>query len=1452
MSALGSAQDPPVSSVAHLPPPPTRAVTSPVQPSEGPNDPRSKNKIHSKKSELSENDFAVLKGIVQCISNPALPSDPSTADQSPEFSPVSAPTAPPTLSEPSPDDPRLFQPHLPPHIPGSNKPKNIYRGGSPISSDEDSNQITTLECDPARACTDERNKPNRGEHVRQGPDTGERGIQRQLFPPQHEHESADRRQDRPEHSFKQVHGGKGPEREARGGRRYGREERDYHRTRRDREEHGYRHERHNRETHRYQPRAMRVDSEPPGELFPREERPVSMSPLQSRALSSPLLIPPRNISPPSIPHNTVPLIPHPHHFMPAPSLLSHPNFIPPSTGPYPQQLPYTPPYPPGPYPNGLQSQLGQVTQVPGSYSSPILFPNFTNPNPPLNQSPPAPWGGQPPSYPIPSHTPRSPAAERSGRGRHGYKNNPAKRDFVLSHFKQAHFPREQFTNLAPLARAASPKHKREQREAPPQENRPTAGRGDGERQASPPGNEADPSPPVCSPILEPFSEPLSDQDELEGVSDVKKKIAEIPRTPMATADLSVEIKSPASETDVEEPRLEIVLPGEDTSNLLRGPQTGVGAVPTASPVQPVSVTQTQEHEQPGESPLIENNRPVSEPIVTPTAPAKLTSVSTCDNPLAPDSTALERARVRPPLNMVHKHTEPRILIAPIDNSVLHTSFRSEAKSPLFSPPHRAIPLQLPLRYSAAISSDESLKFSVPFPLPKTPEESPQSDRSNPKSPSITPSPSHLSGAQGDPRPAEQLEPLPRGTKSKRGKRKSETPARKRQRRATTQVRLWDEEVPGLLQDDACLFYCQAIPKCLECKKHQHHSSMSYLTQLVNERRAACGFIGFRKLSDLNKTNCFVTGFLTDKDADSYDLNLWRFIPPSDPSRSIPPKEAVYLLTSLQHYFCASMLPDVELHHAASQSVALSQVPNHGHPAWKKHVYQARELCDVCETAIFSGHFFCDACSYTVCRKCFELKSELPETEQDLCKEFMWRYCAKKHRKHKPSDLLIAEIVPRDIVTETHQEMHSVLKKLDIDKSCVVYEKLPLQPPDSKVCPEAIPLTVPTPFPVLAPYTYLCDGQILNLLDAKHEANIRQFRQYWNRGEPLVISNCHRDLCAALWQPESFLRDFGEEVVKPVDCLTRNAVSTMKLSSFWNGFTDISERIQSTDQVPLILKLKDWPPDHDFMDKMPERYEDYTANLPMPEYTTREGTFNLASRLPPEFLKPDLGPKMYIAYGSAAFDSMATTSLHIDISDAMNLMIFVSRSVTTIPDTDLERIIQDEITQIDKLIAESSIEVQERAKNPKNIPGALWHIFSADDSPKIRRFIRKYHEETNTPVKETSDPIHDQSIYLDQELRRRLAEEYGVAGWEIIQFVGDSVFIPAGAPHQVKNLFNCIKVAEDFVSPENVSHCIRLTEEFRHLSKFHTNHEDKLQINNIVYHSVKDAIGTLRKVLEKYS
>lgn len=47
-----------------------------------------------------------------------------------------------------------------------------------------------------------------------------------------------------------------------------------------------------------------------------------------------------------------------------------------------------------------------------------------------------------------------------------------------------------------------------------------------------------------------------------------------------------------------------------------------------------------------------------------------------------------------------------------------------------------------------------------------------------------------------------------------------------------------------------------------------------------------------------------------------------------------------------------------------------------------------------------------------------------------------------------------------------------------------------------------------------------------------------------------------------------------------------------------------------------------------------------------------------------------------------------------------------------------------------------------------------------------------------------------------------------------------------------------------MSPETVAHCFQLTQEFRHLSDSHTNHEDKLQIKNIIYHAMKDSIAAL--------
>jgi len=50
--------------------------------------------------------------------------------------------------------------------------------------------------------------------------------------------------------------------------------------------------------------------------------------------------------------------------------------------------------------------------------------------------------------------------------------------------------------------------------------------------------------------------------------------------------------------------------------------------------------------------------------------------------------------------------------------------------------------------------------------------------------------------------------------------------------------------------------------------------------------------------------------------------------------------------------------------------------------------------------------------------------------------------------------------------------------------------------------------------------------------------------------------------------------------------------------------------------------------------------------------------------------------------------------------------------------------------------------------------------------------------------------------------------------------GDAVFIPSGAPHQVQNVSDCIKVALDFVSAEGAQHALQNTRELRRLPDSH--------------------------------
>ncbi|XP_057340415.1 probable JmjC domain-containing histone demethylation protein 2C isoform X2 [Microplitis mediator] len=377
-----------------------------------------------------------------------------------------------------------------------------------------------------------------------------------------------------------------------------------------------------------------------------------------------------------------------------------------------------------------------------------------------------------------------------------------------------------------------------------------------------------------------------------------------------------------------------------------------------------------------------------------------------------------------------------------------------------------------------------------------------------------------------------------------------------------------------------------------------------------------------------------------------------------------------------------------------------------------------------------------------------------------------------------------------------------------------------------------------------PHSWLCNGKLLRLNEPHNVNNYRIFQDQWKRGQPVIVSDVSKSLNMDLWHPDSFARDFGDEKNDLINCMTGHTVPHQPMRKFWEGFEHFGKRLKDDKGNPMLLKLKDWPPGEDFAELLPSRYADLMKVLPLSEYTHRNGRLNLASRLPDCFVRPDLGPKMYNAYGSALYSNKGTTNLHLDISDAVNVMVYVG-----IPqDGDSEEHIKEALRAVDE--AGCDILTRRRVRERGEAPGALWHIYAARDADKIRDLLNAVALERGARLEPHHDPIHDQSCYLDGHLRERLYREYGVEGYAIVQCLGDAVFVPAGAPHQVRNLHNCIKVAEDFVSPENVSHCFHLTQEFRALSDTHTNHEDKLQIKNIIYHAVKDSLTVLANAKEE--
>ncbi|GAA5912988.1 hypothetical protein JCM5296_000789 [Sporobolomyces johnsonii] len=289
--------------------------------------------------------------------------------------------------------------------------------------------------------------------------------------------------------------------------------------------------------------------------------------------------------------------------------------------------------------------------------------------------------------------------------------------------------------------------------------------------------------------------------------------------------------------------------------------------------------------------------------------------------------------------------------------------------------------------------------------------------------------------------------------------------------------------------------------------------------------------------------------------------------------------------------------------------------------------------------------------------------------------------------------------------------------------------------------------------------------------------IELFRSLWSLGETLVVDVDTALYSKIQWTPQYFIDHFGDE---PCTIGSNRIPGKEYLSTVREFFGRFGRKNEMGDSE----KIKDWPPTNDFKNAYPDLWQDFMNQVPIGSVTRRDGVLNISSHTPHNANPPDLGPKGYFSQVSDdAEGGMGSTKLH-----TVNLLLWAS-----------------EDSQCQAGVA-------------------IWDLFRAEDSDKIRDFLyeliaeqRGYQDAAEARSKH-DDPIHTQIFFLNRALRKRLWEEKGVKSWRVHQRPGQVVFIPAGCAHQVCNFADCIKVASDFVSIENVGRCWTVTDEFRHQTK----------------------------------
>ena len=538
----------------------------------------------------------------------------------------------------------------------------------------------------------------------------------------------------------------------------------------------------------------------------------------------------------------------------------------------------------------------------------------------------------------------------------------------------------------------------------------------------------------------------------------------------------------------------------------------------------------------------------------------------------------------------------------------------------------------------------------------------------------------------------------------------------------------------------------ALPHCCECEKDPMTNKYS------------CRFFEFRKIERDNgmlKAIGFLDPYI---DPNILDLSLWNDY---EERLIIDRKTADYILGCVASQFCEMSERELKVR------------KNQSNVAWKRSVLQVREVCDVCETSLFNYHWTCKHCGTIVCIDCFEERKAgtirwKPKTKADKEERdsFFWLKCQKRGEH----DLLLTQITTGDALLILNKNIHKLCDYRNVTQNCGcslrtknclrVQSKKVLQDREQEISQQELRKEIKLQrykakhassyrlgvlemkqIGQIVQFAYVSQGKVVKVLEpSESEDCYRLFQDQWEKGKPIVVANTTRNIRKYSWSPEYFSSRFGNEKHVMIDCQNGNAINRVAMKFFWDGFGSFRKRLPRDCEQKCVLKLKDWPTSDDFSNVMKDHFEDIMKSVPLADYTNRNGKLNLVRYLPEYFSRPDLGPKMYSAYSQAHPSTQGSTNLHLDVSDAVNVMVHTSKPT----DAHLAPK-QYSINSLREALATAGADEIDiiNLMNGKKLPGAIWHIFPANKADDIRNLLQTVARENKKPLGVNDDPIHDQ-------------------------------------------------------------------------------------------------------------